>query len=108
MGWKALESSSPAAAAGVDSVEHGFFMTPAILREMAERQIAWVPTFIPVEFQYRHPEYGRWNAAVLEKLRAILDNHACCLRLAEEYGVPVMAGSDGGSFGVPHGRGLRE
>lgn len=102
------EALTLAVAAGVDSVEHGFFMTPAILREMAERQIAWVPTFIPVEFQYRHPEYGRWNAAVLEKLRAILDNHACCLCLAEEYGVPVMAGSDGGSFGVPHGHGLRE
>ncbi|MDD4817965.1 MAG: amidohydrolase family protein [Victivallaceae bacterium] len=97
-----------AVAAGVDSIEHGFFMTPAILEAMAAKQIAWTPTFIPVEFQYREPQYGGWDAPTRGKLRAILDNHARCLRLAVEYGVPVMAGSDAGSFGVRHGYGLLE
>lgn len=97
-----------AVAAGVDSIEHGFFMTPAILEAMAAKQIAWTPTFIPVEFQYREPQYGNWDAPTREKLRAILDNHAHCLRLAAEYGVAVMTGSDAGSFGVRHGYGLLE
>lgn len=97
-----------AVAAGVDSIEHGFFMTPELLRGMAEKRIAWVPTFIPVEFQAVAPQYAGWDAPTVEKLRAILDNHARCLALAMEYGVPVMAGSDGGSFGVRHGAGLLE
>ncbi|MGE4565506.1 MAG: amidohydrolase family protein [Victivallaceae bacterium] len=97
-----------AVAAGVDSIEHGFFMTPAILEAMAAKQIAWTPTFIPVEFQYREPQYGNWDEPTREKLRAILDNHANSLRLAVEYGVPLLTGSDAGSFGVRHGYGLLE
>ena len=83
-------------------------MTPAILEAMAAKKIAWTPTFVPVEFQYRKPQYGNWDAPTREKLHAILDNHAHCLRLAVEYGVAVMAGSDAGSFGVRHGYGLFE
>lgn len=37
--------------AGVDSIEHGFFMTRDILSLMADKGIAWVPTFGPVHFQ---------------------------------------------------------
>ncbi len=37
-----------AVAAGVDSIEHGYFMTRDILARMADKEIAWVPTFAPV------------------------------------------------------------
>ncbi len=95
-----------AVAAQVDSIEHGFFMTNDLLKKMADQRIAWVPTIIPVMFQYQNPGYGNFDSATLSKLCAILDNHQHCLRLAETLKVTVMAGSDGGSFGVPHGKGL--
>jgi len=92
--------------AGVDSIEHGFFMNRDTLKAMADKQISWVPTFSPVYFQYRSPELAGWNEQTVQKLDAILQNHFECIALAFEMGVPVIAGSDAGSYGVPHGSGL--
>jgi imidazolonepropionase-like amidohydrolase len=39
-------------------------------------------------------------------LHRILDQHAASLRRAYEIGVPVIAGSDAGSYGVQHGMGF--
>lgn len=95
-----------AVAAGVDSIEHGFFMSREILVRMAEKGIAWVPTFSPVRFQWAHPELAGWNAVAVAHLRRILDEHLRHLRIAHEVGVALVAGSDAGSIGVRHGRGL--
>ena len=95
-----------AVAAGVDSIEHGFFMTRDLLARMAEKGIAWVPTFSPVHFQWAHPEFARWDAATVGHLRRILDAHLEHVARAHEMGVPLVAGSDAGSHGVCHGRGL--
>ena len=92
-----------AAAAGVDSVEHGFFMTRDILEILAEKQIAWVPTFSPVHFQWARPEIVGWNDESVDNLRRILDSHSEHIKLADEMGVPVVVGSDAGSHGVVHG-----
>lgn len=100
------EGLNVATTAGIDSIEHGFFMELDILRRMADRGIAWVPTFSPVHFQFDRPELAGWNDTTLVGLRAILDRHFKHVRLACEMGVPVVAGSDAGSYGVPHGKGL--
>ena len=94
--------------AGVDSIEHGFFIDRSIVERMAERSIAWCPTFIPVNFQWAQPQYCGWSATAVGKLRGILDNHQEHLRLAYELGVPLLTGSDAGSYGVRHGVGLIE
>ena len=94
--------------AGVDSIEHGFFIDRSIVERMAERSIAWCPTFIPVSFQWAQPQYCGWSPTAVGKLRGILDNHCEHLRLAHELGVQLLAGSDGGSYGVRHGVGLLE
>jgi imidazolonepropionase-like amidohydrolase len=91
---------------GVTSVEHGFFITRDQLARMRDRRIAWVPTFIPVQVQVdRAAELG-WSEKIAAGLKGILDGHAESLRLAHEMGVSVLAGSDAGSCGVPHGLGL--
>lgn len=100
-----LDGISIACEAGVDSIEHGFFMNVELLKVMADKQIAWVPTFSPVEFQRERPELAGWNEATVGKLSEILENHHTCLAEAYRLGVPVLVGSDGGSFGVPHGLG---
>jgi len=92
--------------AGIDSVEHGFFMREDQLAGLAETGTCWVPTFAPVAFQHEEPRWAGWDAASVRGLAAILDHHAAMLRLALDRGVRVLAGSDAGSHGVPHGRGL--
>jgi imidazolonepropionase-like amidohydrolase len=95
-----------AVAAGIGSVEHGFFMSRDILTRMADQQIAWVATFAPVFFQWSQPEHAGWDHNTVGNLRRILDNHHEHVALAAELGVPLVAGSDAGSFGVAHGGGL--
>jgi imidazolonepropionase-like amidohydrolase len=95
-----------AIAAGVDSIEHGYFMTRDALQAMAERGIAWVPTVAPVHFQWAHPEVAGWPAQTVAHLRRILDAHLGHIALADQLGVRLIAGSDAGSPGVPHGDGL--
>ncbi len=101
-----LDGLEVAVAAGVDSIEHGFFMTEDILKQMADKGIAWVPTFSPVHFQWARPELVPWNAQTVVNLRKILDSHAEHVALAFKHGVPLVAGSDAGSQGVVHGTAL--
>lgn len=92
--------------AGIDSVEHGFFMERDILQAMADKAIAWVPTFAPVYFQYARPELSGWSQQTVTGLWRILEQHFEMVALGDELGVPIVAGSDAGSYGVPHGGGL--
>lgn len=101
-----VEGLKIAVEAGVNSIEHGFFMNRDILSIMADKNVSWVPTFSPVYFQYQRPELAGWNAQTVSRLDAILNNHFEHIALASEMGVPIIAGSDAGSYGVPHGRGL--
>jgi imidazolonepropionase-like amidohydrolase len=93
-------------AAGVDTIEHGFFADDEQLAQMRDRQMAWVPTFAPVRFQLDRADILGWSTTARSHLRQILDDHAARLRKALELGVNVIAGSDAGSHGVPHGHGL--
>ena len=91
---------------GVDSIEHGFFVRADQLSKMRDRQIAWVPTFAPVQKQADHADWMGWDAEVVLNLKSILNQHAASLRKAHELGVLIVAGSDAGSYGVKHGLGL--
>ena len=95
-----------ALAGGVHSIEHGFFLLPDQLARMRDQRTAWVPTFAPVQAQLDHAAAFGWDEDVADNLRRILDQHANSLRRAHELGVPIVAGSDAGSGGVPHGFGL--
>ncbi|HUB27654.1 MAG TPA: amidohydrolase family protein [Tepidisphaeraceae bacterium] len=96
-------------AGGVGTIEHGFFVTPEQLARMRDRQIGWVPTFAPVQVQIDLAAEFGWNQNVVANLQRIIDLHRGRLRLASEIGVKLIAGSDAGSCGVPHGIGfLRE
>ncbi len=98
-----LKGLAVAAGAGVDSIEHGFFMDRATLALMRDRDLAWTPTFCPVHFQWARPEAAGWSARTVGHLRRILDAHAEHLLLAHQMGVRLLAGTDAGSMGVEHG-----
>ncbi|OGA94743.1 MAG: hypothetical protein A3E79_15225 [Burkholderiales bacterium RIFCSPHIGHO2_12_FULL_61_11] len=97
-----------AAAAGVGSIEHGFFMSRNHLAVMAENRVAWTPTFGPVHFQWSHPEAIGWKPETVGHLRRILDEHARHLALARDMGVTLLLGTDAGSMGVQHGHAVFE
>ena len=92
-----------AVGAGVDSIEHGFFMDRATLELMRDKDLAWTPTFCPVHFQWAQPDAAGWSAQTVGNLRRILDAHAQHLLLAHRMGVRLLLGTDAGSMGVRHG-----
>jgi imidazolonepropionase-like amidohydrolase len=96
-------------AARVDSIEHGYFIDDDQLAQLRDLDLAWVPTFAPVQYQVDHAAALGWSDLICDNLRRILDHHARSLARAGELGVRIVAGSDSGSHGVPHGWGfLRE
>lgn len=94
-----------AVAAGCDSVEHGFFMGEENLRRMADAGTVWVPTAVTME------AYSRMlprDAPEAEIARRNFEHQAAQIRRARELGVRIAVGSDAGSLGVDHGRGVGE
>lgn len=95
-----------AIAGGVDSIEHGFFIRQDQLARMRDQQIAWVPTFAPVQKQIDHAGRLGWSEKIISNLRRIIEQHAASLLQAHALGEPIIAGSDAGACGVAHGHGL--
>lgn len=91
---------------GVRTLEHGFFVAADQLAAMRDRRIAWVPTLSPVEVQLERAAEIGWDARTVENLRRITEGHREAIRRAAALGVEILAGSDAGSMGVPHGVGL--
>jgi imidazolonepropionase-like amidohydrolase len=93
-------------AGGIGSVEHGFFMGTDDLGRMRDRQIAWTPTVAPVRAQLQHADRLGLDEATVSNLRRILEAHARQITRGHDLGVAIVAGSDAGAAGVPHGDGL--
>ena len=83
-----------AAAAGVDSIEHGAYPDKDALAAMADCGTIWVPTLSTVanlRGTGRHPE---------TELAKILD---FALQAVADYSGLIAPGTDAGAFAVPHG-----
>ena len=88
--------------AGVDSLEHGFFMEDETLSLLAERGTAWFPTFAPVGNLLgcgRFPD---------EEIQKNLDMQMKNVKKAAKLGAHIGLGSDAGAYLVPHGTGTRD
>jgi len=83
-----------AAAAGVDSVEHGAYPDEDALAVMAEMGTVWVPTLSTVG---NLRDKGRFRE---EAVRQIL---ACALENIAHYKGLIAPGTDAGAWAVPHG-----
>ena len=87
--------------AGVASIDHAYFLLPATMKAMREKQIYAVPTFAIMEYFAEHPEHGDGSA-----YKAQLAFHAAEFKKQIAAGVPFAVGSDVGPF--PHGTQARE
>lgn len=91
--------------AGIDSIEHGYYVTKEQLQAMSDRGIAWVPTVAPVGNLLTRSTH-RYNLEEKEILRRILSAHL--ESIYEAYGgkVNLGIGTDAGAYHVPHGDGV--
>ena len=93
--------------AGVDSIEHGYFLEEKSLYLMAEKNIFWLPTVVPVAIQCMdHSLKTTWTSQELEVITKVYESQLSKLQLAEALGVPLGVGTDAGASGVLHGTSL--
>lgn len=86
-----------AAAAGVDSVEHGAYQDEDSLRAMAENRVVWVPTVSTVG---NLRGKGRFRE---EAVSAIYESALTNIETYVNCGGILAPGSDAGAWAVPHG-----
>ena len=86
-----------AAAAGVDSVEHGAYLDGAALEAMADNGVVWVPTLSTIA---NLRGKGRFDEGAVERiLESALEN----VRIFAGMGGLIAPGSDAGAWAVEHG-----
>ena len=89
--------------AGCRSIEHGFFMGKENLKKMAEKDIFWIPTAATMKAYCEHLErIGENQDVACRNLEDQMEQIAA----AKDLGVPIAVGTDAGSIGVHHGRGI--
>ena len=96
--WNCIE-------AGVDTIEHGHFLSVPAMQKMMEKGIYWVPTL----YVYRQIAEGKeLPPYAVEKARKIVDIHRQAFKTALSTGVAIVSGSDAGSPSTPHGALINE
>jgi imidazolonepropionase-like amidohydrolase len=88
-----------AIAAGVDSIEHGSFLTEDTLKLMKSKGVYLVPTRMAVYWTNKNADMYPPNIAA--KARAAAAAHRTMFQAAFRIGVPIALGTDAGVY--PHG-----
>ncbi len=96
-GARVLET---AAAAGVDSVEHGAYADKDALHAMAESNLVWVPTVSTVGNLLNFDDPDRFDKG---QVRLLLENFFENIAFFASLGGTVAPGTDAGAWAVPHG-----
>jgi imidazolonepropionase-like amidohydrolase len=105
----ALRGIENAVEAGVDSIEHCTFADDGVLRRMAERGTALVPTICAGELLFRDESVvATMPPHLVERMEAFNDVHAAAVRRAHELGVTIAMGTDAGTPGNHHGLNAHE
>jgi len=90
--------------AGVDSIEHGSFLTEDTLKLMKAKGVWLVPTRITVEWVMK--KVDTYPPKIAAKARAAAAAHANMMRTALRVGVQIALGTDAGVY--PHGMNNQE
>jgi len=100
------EGIAAAVRAGVDSIEHGTFASPATIQLMREHHTTLVPTLMAFTGIRERLGTGVYTPLVEAKVRMTLEVVGRAARLAHEAGVPIVFGTDAAVY--PHGRNAGE
>ncbi|HEY2274306.1 MAG TPA: amidohydrolase family protein [Steroidobacteraceae bacterium] len=90
--------------AGVDSIEHGSFLTEDTLRVMKAKGVYLVPTRLTVEWVMK--EADNFPPVIAAKARAAGAAHGNMFKTALKVGVPIALGTDAAVY--PHGMNAQE
>jgi len=85
--------------AGVDSLEHGYYLNEETLHQLAESDTVWVPTAVTVGNLVNDGRYPR------DVTKRILDEHLWKIGIVAGWGGNIALGSDAGAYLVPHIKG---
>ncbi|KTE27841.1 MULTISPECIES: amidohydrolase family protein [unclassified Sphingopyxis] len=102
-GARGIES---AAAAGIDSIEHGTFADDAALKVMKAKGSYLVPTLMAFEGIKERLGKGIYTPTVEAKVRMTMNDVGKAVGRAKALGVPIAFGTDAGVF--EHGRNAGE
>ena len=86
--------------AGLDTLEHGNYLTKDTLEMLAESRTIWIPTMAPTGNLLG---CGRFPDVQVQQ---ILEFQMQRIRFAFDKGAHIGLGSDAGAYLVPHGKGL--
>lgn len=84
---------------GVDSIEHGAYLSDETLAQLAESSAVWVPTLVTIGNLIG---CGRFPDTVLQPL---LQYQLAAVRKAAALGAKIACGSDAGAYRVLHAQG---
>lgn len=88
--------------AGVDSIEHGAYLSESVLLRMAQQRTLWVPTLSTIGNLIGS---GRYPDAVLRRL---LTQQQEAVRFVAAHGGRIGLGSDAGAWHVMHGQAISD
>ncbi|NMP22237.1 metal-dependent hydrolase family protein [Sulfobacillus harzensis] len=92
--------------AGVDSIEHGFYLSDWAIETMAARGIALVPTLSAMVQILQHE--SQVAPTTVEKAKLARDAHFASVQRAYAGGVPIVMGTDAGTPFNFHGENAQE
>lgn len=93
------EAIQAALSAGVDSLEHGYYMDNETLHQLAESDTVWVPTAVTCGNLVQDDRYPK------DVTKRILDEHLWKVGIVAGWGGNIALGSDAGAYLVPHVKG---
>jgi imidazolonepropionase-like amidohydrolase len=89
--------------AGIDTIEHGVFLTDALAARMAKQGTALVPTLIAPHAIVEGGLAAGIPEFAVKKSLALRERHVEAFRFALRAGVSIAAGTDAGTPLNPHG-----
>ena len=98
------EAARLAVEAGVDSIEHGSFLTAETLKLMKQKGVYLVPTRMAGWWSDQHA--GSYPPPIARKAKMTATAHAEMMKNALRIGVPIAFGTDSGVS--PHGMNAKE
>jgi len=94
--------------AGVDSIEHGSYLSDQAVELMKDRGTVYVPTFAVRERLFTEGRGAGVPEFIVGQVERAIEAHAASVRRAHRAGLAVAMGTDAGASLFPHGQSALE
>lgn len=88
--------------AGIDSIEHGNFLTMQLAEEMERKDLSLVPTLLVFSHLVNPPGGLALDKNTSSKAKKVWEVTLDAIRMARSAGVRIVAGSESGAAPCPH------